>query len=305
MTAEGACYELPVLTEWKLRRTGGVPCDSFTLRCAYAPEMAEVMGRVYRVELLEEETTALCGVLDAWRAAYDETGAFLTLEGRGLAALLLDNEAEAATYQSASLREILRDQAEGCGIVCAAHGDVRCAGEYAIASGTSRWKAIEGFARRCGLTPYFTCEGTLHFRTKGETEVRQLAGLENVTEASYRDRRYGVLSEVTVVNRSKVLRRTVRNEAFLSRGGMARRVIYAPSRSVDELRYTGEYQIEKSAEDARVLTLTAAGGTELEPLERVWVSVERLGVAGTFRVSEVTREQSERGETTQLTLWEE
>ena len=28
-TADGKVYELPALLEWRLRRTGGVPCDSF------------------------------------------------------------------------------------------------------------------------------------------------------------------------------------------------------------------------------------------------------------------------------------
>lgn len=123
-------------------------------------------------------------------------------------------------------------------------------------------------------------------------------------EASYRDRRYGVLSEVTAVNRAKKLRQTVRNEAFLARGGSCRRVVYVPSRSVNELRYTGRYQIEKSAEDARELTTTLAGSVVAEPMDRVELSLARLGVRGTFRVSETLYTLSASGETTELTLWE-
>lgn len=62
------------------------------------------------------------------------------------------------------------------------------------------------------------------------------------------------------MNRAKKLRQTVRNEAFLARGGSCRRVVYVPSRSVNELRYTGRYQIEKSAEDARELTGSRSQG---------------------------------------------
>lgn len=127
---------------------------------------------------------------------------------------------------------------------------------------------------------------------------------EGVIEASYRDRRYGVLSEVTAVNRAKKLRQTVRNEAFLARGGSCRRVVYVPSRSVNELRYTGRYQIEKSAEDARELTVTLAGSVDAEPMDRVELSLARLGVRGTFRVSETLYTLSASGETTELTLWE-
>ena len=183
-------------------------------------------------------------------------------------------------------------------------GEVYGTGEYAVASGSSRWKAIEGFARRCGLTPYFTREGVLCLRGAAEGRRLVLEEPEGVIEASYRDRRYGVLSEVTAVNRAKKLRQTVRNEAFLARGGSCRRVVYVPSRSVNELRYTGRYQIEKSAEDARELTVTLTGSVDAEPMDRVELSLARLGVRGTFRVSETLHTLSASGETTELTLWE-
>ena len=96
----------------------------------------------------------------------------------------------------------------------------------------------------------------------------------------------------------------MRNEAFLARGGSCRRVVYVPSRSVNELRYMGRYQIEKSAEDARELTVTLAGSVDAEPTDRVELSLARLGVRGTFRVSETLHTFSARGETTELTLWE-
>lgn len=221
-----------------------------------------------------------------------------------MAALLLDNEAEAVTYQRAALSEILKDHAAACGVAWEPRGEVYGTGEYAVASGSSRWKAIEGFVRRCGLTPYFTREGVLCLRSAAEGRRLVLEEPEGVIEASYRDRRYGVLSEVTAVNRAKKLRQTVRNEAFLARGGSCRRVVYVPSRSVNELRYTGRYQIEKSAEDARELTTTLAGSVDAEPMDRVELSLARLGVRGTFRVSETLYTLSASGETTELTLWE-
>lgn len=185
-TADGKVYELPALLEWRLRRTGGVPCDSFRVKCLYSAEMGEALKAACRFAATENGVTRFRGVI----------------------------------------------------------------------------------------------------------------------EASYRDRRYGVLSEVTAVNRAKKLRQTVRNEAFLARGGSCRRVVYVPSRSVNELRYTGRYQIEKSAEDARELTTTLAGSVDAEPMDRVELSLARLGVRGTFRVSETLYTLSASGETTELTLWE-
>ena len=283
-TADGKVYELPALLEWRLRRTGGVPCDSFRVKCLYSAEMGEALKAACRFAATENGVTRFRGVIDEWSAVCGAEGTVLTVEGRGMAALLLDNEAEAVTYQRAALSEILKD--------------------HAVASGSSRWKAIEGFARRCGLTPYFTREGVLCLRGAAEGRRLVLEEPEGVIEASYRDRRYGVLSEVTAVNRAKKLRQTVRNEAFLARGGSCRRVVYVPSRSVNELRYTGRYQIEKSAEDARELTVTLTGSVDAEPMDRVELSLARLGVRGTFRVSETLHTLSASGETTELTLWE-
>lgn len=61
----------------------------------------------------------------------------------------------------------------------------------------------------------------------------------------------------------------------------------------------------KRARRARELTLTIAGRTELEPDDRVELTLAQLGAAGVFRVSELVHTISARGETTELTLWEE
>ena len=167
-TADGKVYELPALLEWRLRRTGGVPCDSFRARCLYSAEMGEALKAACRFAATENGVTRFRGVIDEWSAVCGAEGAVLTVEGRGMAALLLDNEAEAVTYQRAALSEILKDHAAACGVAWEPRGEVYGTGEYAVASGSSRWKAIEGFARRCGLTPYFTREGVLCLRGAAE-----------------------------------------------------------------------------------------------------------------------------------------
>lgn len=302
-TVGGAVYELPTPMEWRMQRTGGVPCDSFRLKCAFRAEVAEVLKSAHRFTAAEGGETVLRGVVDEWRAEMSGAGTVLTLEGRGMAALLLDNEAEAVRYQRATPEEILRDHASACGVRWEIEDRGHSVAEYSVESGSSRWKAIEGFARRCGLSAYFTRVGVLRLRAEGRSGCRVLAPT-GVVSAVYRDRRCGVISEMTVVNRSRRLRQSVRNEAFIARGGSCRRVLYVPSRSLNEMRYTGEYQIKKSAEDACELILTLAGRAELEPGERVELSLARLGVAGRFRVSELLHTISARGETTELTLWE-
>ena len=96
-TAGGKVYELPALLEWRLRRTGGVPCDSFRVKCLYSAEMGEALKAACRFAATENGVTRFRGVIDEWSAVCGAEGTLLTVEGRGMAALLLDNEAEAVT----------------------------------------------------------------------------------------------------------------------------------------------------------------------------------------------------------------
>ena len=81
------------------------------------------------------------------------------------------------------------------------------------------------------------------------------------------------------MNRAKKLRQTVRNEAFLARGGSCRRVVYVPSRSVNELRYGALSDREERGGRAGA-TVTLTGSVDAEPMDRVELSLARLGVRG-------------------------
>ena len=85
-TADGKAYELPALLEWRLRRTGGVPCDSFRARCLYSAEMGEALKAACRFAATENGVTRFRGVIDEWSAVCGAEGTVLTVEGRGMAA---------------------------------------------------------------------------------------------------------------------------------------------------------------------------------------------------------------------------
>ena len=57
-TCDGAQFELPTLLKWEFSYTGSVPCDSFTLKCAYEPAMAEVLRRAVRFTAREDGAVA-------------------------------------------------------------------------------------------------------------------------------------------------------------------------------------------------------------------------------------------------------
>ena len=302
-TCDGVVYALPVLLMWELRYTGGEPCDSFSVKCPYEAAMAETLRRANRFRALEDDgRTVFSGVIDEVEAVCDEKGMHLEIAGRGMAALLMDNEAEAVTYQRASTAEILRCHVTPYGIACGAYDEVYA--PYKVASGSSEWKALSDFTRLCGgFTPYFERDGKLLLTKKREFPRMMLGGDQPVTALRYRDKRYGVLSEAVVVDKSTRVKQTVKNADFYARGGRCRRIFYAPAKSgTQAMRYTGEYQIERSKENAETLEVTIAARFDAKPETVVSVSESRLGVMGEFRVKEVVRRFGEAGETTVLTM---
>ena len=89
-TWDGAEYTLPVLVRWELEYTGGVPCDSMTAVCLYDPGMAEILPKATRFTAHRDGGIMLRGVVDAYEISLSERGLLVTVEGRGMAALLLD-----------------------------------------------------------------------------------------------------------------------------------------------------------------------------------------------------------------------
>lgn len=303
MDAAGRSWALPPLWEWELLRTGGVPCDSFCVRCAWdADTMRNVLPRAVRFAAYRGTALCLVGVIDEYRAELGAQGCALTLSGRGLAALLLDNEAEAASYQCASAAEVLRLHAEPYGIACAPCD--ASAGQYTVRGGASEWSAVEGFAQLCGLTVRISRAGCLTLADAAHT-ARTVQPSGRPLALAWKEDRYGVLSEAVVIDRKSGMRRSVKDEAYCALGGQCRRVLYVPPQSAASLRCTGEYQLAQSQKRRCTLTARYAGYLEVDAGDRVQLSEGRLGVAGTFLVEEAVWRGGADGETTELTLRKE
>ena len=164
-TCDGAQFELPTLLKWEFSYTGSVPCDSFTLKCAYEPAMAETLRRAVRFTAREDGTVEFAGVVDECGVTCDEKGLQLEVSGRGMAALLLDNEAESVSYQWATMEEILKNHVTPYGIVCTGYDAVTAAARYRVANGSSQWKALNDFAAlHGGIAPYFDKTGALEVK---------------------------------------------------------------------------------------------------------------------------------------------
>lgn len=305
-TCDGEEYELPTLLKWEFSYTGSVPCDSFSLESLYEAGMAETLRRAVRFTAREEGETVFSGVVDEVGADCGEKGLRLSVSGRGMAALLLDNEAEAVSYEWATTEEIVRNHVTPFGIPCTAW-DSAGAARYRVANGSSEWKAVNDFAVLYGgLTPYFHRDGTMELKRERTARCITIDASTPVTALHYDDKRYGVIAEALVVDKKTGAKQSIRNEAFCERGGTSRRVFYVPASSGERLmRYTGEYQIAQSKEGAETLRVTVAGRFDALPGDRARVQSTKLGISGDFRVIEMTRRFGESGEASEVRLQRE
>ena len=273
---------------WRVTHTGTVPCDSFSVTFVYQKEMAQALKTAAGFVAEEEGEVMLRAVVDEYTVDLDGNGLTATVSGRGYAARLLDNESRPVTYQQATLAEILQNHAEPYGITCGEIAEVRAASAYTVAAGSSQWKAVESFCRACGgFVPRFSREGELLASPEREGRTLSIGEGDPVLSCTLREDHYGVLTEALVIDKTQNQEFSVKNQEMIDKGGQCRRVLYTPGQSTwAAMRYTGEYQIQRSGEDAWTAEVTLPGSFLAFPGDRVSLSLERMGLSGTFRVAE-------------------
>ncbi|MEG1072604.1 MAG: hypothetical protein RSE09_03110 [Oscillospiraceae bacterium] len=254
---DGARAILPGLLDCKFSYGEGTPCDSFWVKCLWPEGDKELLERATRFFVEEEGVRRFTGVVDEFSLTMDRGGATLELSGRGMAALLLDNQAEARQYQTATWSDIFSHHVAPYGIQTAGGVSLPPVNGFVAASGGSEWQVLYDFA--CfhgGIEPRFDAWGRLVLKKPGGG-TKILDQRVAVTAMEYRARRYGVLSQILVRDRARKTVEKVRNVPFQQEGGCCQRVVTMPAKSsYRAMRYSGNYQLKKSEEDRRRLTLT-------------------------------------------------
>lgn len=302
-TWDGGQYMLPTLLSWDFICTGSVPCDSFSALCLYDKSMADVLPRAVGFTAADNGQVVLRGVVDAYEISMSPKGLLVSVEGRGMAALLLDNESTAVTYGEALLPEILKNHVEPYSIPCSLREPVPGI-PYKVHSGSSQWGALQGYVQRAaGFDPYFTRDGSLVIgRLWGSGRTLSLGDDAPILSLRKREKRYGVISEVLIQDKMQRVSRQVVNEPFASRGGSRRHVLYMPRSTMDQWRYTGEYQIRRSAQEQVELSLVLPSAFAAFPGDRISLKNQRLGLSGLYDVISCRSRMDEAGETSTLTL---
>ena len=308
ITADHHIWALPMLLSWQILYTGSVPCDSFSVTFPYEADMLDRLHMAAGFTAYENGQVMLRGIVDEHEVSLGSHGLTATVSGRGYAARLLDNESRPLTYQRATLADIVRGHVTPYGVTCSEMTTVTATSTYTVAAGSSQWKALEDFCLAYGgFSPRFSREGNLLAAPERESGVRRIIGEEvPVLSCTLRDDRYGVLTEVLVIDKTRNTSYTVQNQAMLARGGQCRRVLYTPGQSTwAAMRYTGEYQIARSEENAFSVTVEIPGNFLAFPGDIIQLNLKKVGVSGVYRVAEAENDFSSSGGATQtLTLKE-
>lgn len=307
-TSDHRVYELPALLAWTVLHTGGVPCDSYTVKFLYEPDMAPVLRAAAGFIGLENGQIMARGIVDEYTVELGSDGVLATIAGRGAVARLLDNESRPVTYQDATLAEIVRCHVTPYGIASKEIADVRATSIYTVPAGVSQWKVLADFCETYGgFVPRFTVNGALLATPERDLGKRLVIDETSpVLECMLREDHYGVLTEALIIDKKRNASYSVKNQDMIDKGGQCRRVIYTPGQSTwAAMKYTGEYQIKKSREEEKIVTVTMPGSFLAFPGDRVSLNLERMGLHGVFRVDESENQFSVRnGATVTLTLKE-
>ena len=302
---DGTRRKLPELLEWKLEYGCGTPCDSFRVVCLWNSVNDSLLDKAVRFEAFEKDERVFNGIVDESEVSWSMQGCRLEVNGRGLAALLLDNEAVGTDYGVATIQDILKDHVQPYGIQVVQKEKFPAVERFGIAYGCSEWAVLYQFVRyHGGITPRFDRQGRLVLSLWQDDTVRKINDRVPVTALSARNRRYGVLSEVWVreAGNAPAVHRVV-NEDFKAAGGQCRRMVTMPGKSnYQAMRYQGEYQLKQSQREQLKLELEVALPFCAWPGELVRLERSGWGHNGLWRVAQATVSMDDRGYRTRMEL---
>ena len=302
----GQELNLPAAVKWTLRYGTDTPCDSFSLRCLWERGQERLLSDACRFFAEWEGKRVFTGVVDEFAVVCGRDGLYLELEGRGLAALLLDNEAMPAEYQRCTRADLVDNHVAPYGIETVGGLALPAVSAFRVSSGESEWSVVRRYA--CyygGVAPRFDREGRLVLDRHGDDKIVRIGEGDRVTAWEYREERHGVLSQVAVRRRTTWGTQWVSDPKFTAQGGCARRVITVPNTTgTTAMRYTADYQLRAARRGRVRLRLTVPGGFLAWPGELVAVELKDFGANGVYRAAQSEVSCGEDGLTTTLVLGE-
>lgn len=300
----GEEYRINQAISWHIGYGLGAPCDSFQLLCPWMTGQETILEQALRIRVLYEGELVFVGVVDEWEVCRGKQGQTLELNGRGMQALLLDNEALGADFGAATLDDILSRYVVPLGIQVAERGKLPFVQGFSVKAGSSCWQVLYQFARyHGGVTPRFDRKGRLLLSLwKNEAQLCIDDHLP-VKRLVLRGKRYGVLSQVQVQNRTTMALQTVRNEEFIQKGGACSRVLTVPRNTgYQSMRYTAQFQLEQSKREQKRVEVVLALPFAAWPGDVLELALSNFDGKGQYRILESRVSLGESGYETELLL---
>lgn len=285
-------YALPELLSWDVCHGMGEPCDFFEVSALFSSDMLPKLALATRFKAVNEGVTVFFGVVDEYRVSIDEKGATVSVNGRSLAALLMDNEVEDGTRFIMKRSTIINNYVTPFGISSIAGGAMPDVTVFPIRRGDSAWSVLKRYCLKSAHSmPRFTPAGKL-LLTETEGNALTINADNEASSIKYKDERYGIISKITVTNRATGGNYTLKNQAFINRGGSCMRYLFTdkfetvisnPTQTAD--RFAGEYQIQQSMRGKNCIEVAVPRQFVCFPGDTVSFSSTALGLTGSYRVT--------------------
>ena len=302
----GGQMKLPTAVSWRFCYGTDTPCDSFFLRCLWERGQEKLLSAACRFYAEWEQERVFTGVVDEFAVICGKDGLYLEMSGRGMAALLLDNEAMPAEYQRCTRADIVANHVAPYGVEAVGGGQLPAVAGFTVASGESEWSVVRRYA--CyygGVVPRFDRQGRLVLDGHSGGRALRIRDADAVTGWEYREERHGVLSQVAVRRRTTRGTQWVSDPQFAAEGGRARRVITVPNTTgTAAMRYTADYQLRAARRGRVQMKITVAGAFLAWPGELAAVELRDFGADGQYRVAQTEVSCGSEGLTTTLVLGE-
>ncbi len=271
-TVAGERLSLPEPLSWDIRR--GDPCDACELVFPYDAGIDKRLPFAHRFDIRRDGAVVLRGIVDEWRVTLGDDGKKTALFGRGLQALLLDNEVEPVYYQTAGWADIAARHIAPYGIAVTAGGTAPVRYDFKVEAGLREWQVVTGFLP-AGVSPAFSPQGALSLRTPAVSKTPKIVlrqGVDILAAQAVYDR-YGIVSSVLIRNRDRneTIER-VSNDAV--RRGIQRRIVNTGvgSDGMARQELLARERLEASLRTLYALRVTAPGSFLAEPFDTVRVA---------------------------------
>ena len=302
----GGELALPTAVSWNFCYGTDTPCDSFFLRCLWERGQEKLLSAACRFYAQWEGERVFTGVVDDFAVICGKDGLYLEVSGRGMAALLLDNEAMPAEYQRCTRADIVAGHVTPYGVEAVGGAQLPAVAGFTVASGESEWSVVRRYA--CyygGIVPRFDRLGRLVLDAPDDGQELRIREEDAATDWEYREERHGVLSQVAVRRRTTWGTQWVSDPAFLAEGGCARKIVTVPNTTgTAAMRYTADYQLKAARRERVRMRITVAGAFLAWPGQLVSVELNGFGANGHYRAAQTEVSCGSRGLTTTLVLGE-